>query len=168
MRITPSQAARLEFLARVTEKECKHLLDTDGRLFGHLFTVEEAQKVETDPVLAERLDAFVSRFGRLQDTVGDKLLPALLTALAEKTGPAIDNLDKAEKFAFIESADSWMEMRRLRNQMVHEYIEDLAVLTSALRSGHAFVPVLVAAAQRCVAEAQRLLAAQAVTPSSKA
>lgn len=168
MRITPSQAARLEFLARVTEKECKHLLDTDGRLFGHLFTVEEAQKVETDPVLAERLDAFVSRFGRLQDTVGDKLLPALLTALAEKTGPAIDNLDKAEKFAFIESADSWMEMRRLRNQMVHEYIEDLAVLTSALRSGHAFVPVLVAAAQRCVAEAQRLLAAQAVTPGSKA
>ena len=168
MRITSSQAARLEFLARVTEKECKHLLDTDGRLFGHLFTIEEAQKIETDPILAERLDAFVSRFGRLQDTVGDKLLPALLTALAEKTGPAIDNLDKAEKFAFIESADGWMEMRRLRNQMVHEYIEDLAVLTSALRSGHAFVPVLVAAARRCVAEAQRLLAAQAVTPASKA
>jgi uncharacterized protein with HEPN domain len=36
------------------------------------------------------------------------------------------------------SADGWMEMRRLRNQMVHEYIEDLAVLASALRSGHAF------------------------------
>jgi hypothetical protein len=29
-------------------------------------------------------------------------------------------------------------MRQLRNQMVHEYIEDLAVLASALRSGHAF------------------------------
>ena len=96
------------------------MLDTDGRLFGKLFTIEEAQKIEADPILAERLDAFVSRFGRLQDTVGDKLLPALLTALAEKTGPAIDNLDKAEKFGFIESADGWMEMRRLRNQMVHE------------------------------------------------
>lgn len=167
MKITPSLAARLEFLARVTDKECKHLLDTDGRLFGHLFTVEDAQKIEIDPILAERLDAFVLRFGRLQDTVGDKLLPALLTALAEKTGPAIDNLDKAEKFAFIESADGWMEMRRLRNQMVHEYIEDLVVLTSALRSGHAFVPVLVAAARRYLAEAQRLLAVQAVTPVSK-
>jgi hypothetical protein len=51
-----------------------------------------------------------------------------------------------------------MEMRRLRNQMVHEYIEDLAVLTSALRTGHAFVPTLVLAARRCVTEAQRLLA----------
>jgi hypothetical protein len=118
---------------------------------------QAAQKIESDPILAERLDAFVSRFGRLQDTVGDKLLPALLSALAEHIGPAIDNLDKAEKFGFIASADAWMEMRRLRTQMVHEYIEDLTVLASALRSGHAFVPELVTAARRCVTEAQRLL-----------
>ena len=158
MKITPSQTARLEFLTRVTHKECKHLLDTDGRLFSNLFTIEDAKKIEIDPMLAERLDAFVARFGRLQDTAGDKLLPALLAALAEKIGPAIDNLDKAEKLGLLESADGWMEMRRLRNQMVHEYIEDLAVLTSALRSGHAFVPELTAAARRCAAEAARLLA----------
>lgn len=157
MKIAESLSARLEFLSRVTEKECRHLLDTDARLFGNLFTIEEAQKIEIDPILAERLDAFVSRFGRLQDTVGDKLLPALLSALAEAPGPAIDNLDKAEKFGFIESADVWMEMRRLRNQMVHEYVEDLAVLSSALRNGHAFVPALVAAARRCVTEVERIL-----------
>lgn len=157
MKIPHSQAARLEFLTRVTAKECKHLQGTDARLFGNLFTVEDAQKIEGDPILAERLDAFVSRFGRLQDTLGDKLLPALLNALGESTGAAIDNLDKAEKLGLIDSADAWMEMRRLRNQMVHEYIEDLAVLTSALRSGHAFVPVLASAASRCAAEVARLL-----------
>lgn len=157
MNTTPAQSARLEFLARVTTKECQHLLYTDGRLFGDLFTLESARQIEIDPILAERLDAFVSRFGRLQDMVGDKLLPTLLAAMAEKTGPAIDNLDKAEKFGLIQSADEWMVMRRLRNQMVHEYIEDLTVLASALRSGHAFVPTLVAAARRCVNEAQRLL-----------
>ena len=158
MKLAAPLAARLEFLTRVTGKECKYLLDTDSRLFGDLFTTDMVQKIDADPVLAERLDAFVSRFGRLQDTVGDKLLPALLLALAETPGPAIDNLDKAEKFGFIESADTWLEMRKLRNQMVHEYIEDMAVLSSALRSGHAFVPALVAAARRCVAEANRLLA----------
>lgn len=157
MKLLPALTARLEFLSRVTQKECAYLLDTDRRLFGNLFTIEEVQKIETDPILAERLDAFVSRFGRLQDTVGDKLLPALLIALAEKTGPAIDNLDRAEKFGFIESADAWMEMRKLRNQMVHEYIEDLVVLASALRSGHAFVPTLVATANRMVAEVARIL-----------
>ena len=158
MKREPNLVARLEFLARVAEKECRHLLDTDQRLFGDLFTQEVAQRIETDPILAERLDAFVSRFGRLQDTVGDKLLPALLNALAETLGPAIDNLDKAEKFGFIDSVDEWMEMRKLRNQMVHEYIEDLTVLASALRAGHAYVPMLVAAAQRCVAESRRFTA----------
>ena len=159
MKLAPSLSARLQFLLRVTEKECAHLLDTDQRLFGDLFTIEDAQKIASDPILAERLDAFVSRFGRLQDTVGDKLLPALLTALAEKTGPAIDNLDKAEKFGFLESVDTWMEMRKLRNQMVHEYIEDLAVLTSALCSGHNLVPMLIASARKCTTEARRILAA---------
>ena len=159
MKFTPAQVARLEFLARVTSKECEHLLDTDARLFGDLFNAESALKIQADPILAERLDAFVSRFGRLQDTVGDKLLPTLLAALAEPVGAAIDNLDKAEKLGLIASADAWMEMRRLRNQMVHEYIEDVAVLVSALRSGHTFVPVLVAAAKRCVGEVARLLAA---------
>ena len=158
MKRESNTVARLEFLVRVTEKECRHLLDTDQRLFGDLFTQEVAQRIETDPILAERLDAFVSRFGRLQDTVGDKLLPALLNALAETLGPAIDNLDKAEKFGFIDSVDEWMEMRKLRNQMVHEYIEDLTVLASALRAGHAYVPMLVAAAQRCVAESRRFTA----------
>ena len=148
---------RLAFLARVTEKECGHLLATDKRLFSTELTAQEAIKIAADPLLAERLDAFVARFGRLQDTVGDKLLPSLLEALFETPGPAIDNLDKAERFGFIESADYWMQMRRLRNQMVHEYIEDMAVLSSALRSGHAFVPKLVKAARAGIAETERIL-----------
>lgn len=157
MRHDLSLVARLEFLSRVTDKECNHLLDTDARLFGVPFTVDVAHTIAADPLLAERLDAFVSRFGRLQDTVGDKLLPALLAALAETPGAAIDNLDKAEKLGLIESVESWIEMRRLRNQMVHEYIEDLVVLASALRAGHSFVPALVAAARRCVTETLRIL-----------
>ena len=80
MKITPSQTTRLEFLVRVTDKECQYLHATDGRLFGSVFTIEEARKIKADPILAERLDAFVSRFGRMQDTVGDKLLPSLLNA----------------------------------------------------------------------------------------
>ena len=160
MKIPPSETARLVFLARVTQRQSENLLGTDGRLFTNLFPMEEARIIasDPDPLVAERLEAFVSRFGRLQDIVGDKLLPALLSALAEPIGAAIDNLDRAEKLGLVESADNWLEMRHLRNQMVPIYIEDLAVLSSALRSAHAFVPVLVGAAQRCVAEVERRLA----------
>jgi len=33
-------------------------------------------------------------------------------------------------------------MRKLRNQMVHEYIEDSNTLADALQGGHEFVPTL--------------------------
>ncbi|TVP60703.1 MAG: hypothetical protein EA349_01005 [Halomonadaceae bacterium] len=98
-------------------------------------TENEVKGWIVDVDMAERLDAFVARFSRLQDTLGDKLIPTLLSYLGEQTGPAIDNLNRAEKFGWIESAEEWIVYRKLRNQMIHEYIEDTAVLTDALRSG---------------------------------
>ena len=114
-------------------------------------------RLDIDPLLAERLDAFVSRFGRLQDTVTDKLLPALLQAMAEPRGAALENLDRAEKLGWLDSADQWLEMRKLRNQMVHEYIEDRVVLTDALQAGHAFVPMMLAVASRLIEKTQQRL-----------
>ncbi|MFC5768285.1 hypothetical protein [Thauera sinica] len=48
-------------------------------------------------------------------------------------------------------------MRQLRNQMVHEYIEEPAVLRDALEAGHDFVPQLVTTAQRLVTEVEARL-----------
>ena len=96
---------RMKFLVRVVRKECQHLATTDRRLFGAAsFSVVQATLLEEDPDLAERVEAFVGRFGRLQDTVGDKLLPLLLDALGEKTFAVIDNLDRAERLELIKSA----------------------------------------------------------------
>jgi len=52
-----------------------------------------------DEALAERLDAFVARFARVQDTAGDKLLPVLLQRVGEPVGSALDNLDRAPGWA---------------------------------------------------------------------
>ena len=46
-------------------------------------------------------------------------------------------------------------MRNLRNQMVHAYVKDLTVLTSALQTDHVFVPKLIAVADKMVAELAR-------------
>ncbi len=155
MTIDPGISLRLQFLARVMRKECSHLASTDQRLFSEPFTTERASQLETHPELAERTEAFVGRFGRLQDTLGDKFLPALLAALGETPGAVIDNLDRAERLELIVSADEWMTMRKLRNQMVHEYVEDMALLASALQTAHEFVPVLTQAADKLMAEIER-------------
>lgn len=155
MKLDQGIRLRLQFLCRVVQKEARYLHETDTRLFAAPLSAELLETIIRDPLLAERLDAFVSRFGRLQDTLADKFLPALLDALAEPKASAIDNLDRAEKLGWIESTDNWLEMRKLRNQMVHEYIEDLVILSNALKAGHEFVGTLVDSANRFVAQAQR-------------
>ena len=142
MNIDSEVKLRLQFLARVVARERVHLNTTTNRLFASPFTTEIAQQLETNDDLSERVEAFVSRFSRLQDTIGDKFIPQLLIALGEKPASAMDNLDKAERFGWIPSSDEWQAMRKLRNQMVHEYIEDIEVLTSAIQTAKLFVPKL--------------------------
>ena len=137
------------------QKEAHYLQETDARLFADALSAKSLEVITQDPLLAEGLDAFVSRFSRLQDTLADKFLPTLLDALAEPKAAAIDNLDRAERLGWLESTDEWLEMRKLRNQMVHGYIEDLIILSNALKVGHEFVPTLVDTADRFVKQAQR-------------
>jgi uncharacterized protein with HEPN domain len=146
---------RLQFLCRVVQRESRYLQQTTQRLFIHDFTAQAVAQLEADPDRAERVEAFVGRFGRLQDTLGDKLIPAVLAALGERCGPAADNLDRAERLGFVASADEWFAMRALRNQMVHEYVEDPAVLWDALQAGRRYVPALANTAQSLVAEVTR-------------
>ena len=152
MTLSPTILLRLQFLSRVVRKEAAHLAITNQRLFKTPFTAEIASQLEKNTDLAEQVDAFVSRFSRLQDTLGDKLLPFLLMALGEKNSSMIDNLDRAERLRLIPSTDEWLSMRNLRNQMIHEYVEDLAILTNALQSAHQLVPILIAASEKILSE----------------
>ncbi|MCH8553031.1 MAG: hypothetical protein LAT62_13930 [Natronospirillum sp.] len=129
---------RLHFLVRVVRKEIDHLEYSTGRVFKEQFTVERARSLATDPEQAERVEAYTSRFCRLQDTVGDKLLPTWLHLVGEHTGTALDNLDRVEKLGLLNSADQWMAIRQTRNQMIHEYMESPEVLASALNTAHRY------------------------------
>lgn len=159
MKLDEGLKLRLQFLSRVVKKEAYYLQDTDARLFAKALDVNDLQRIAQDALLAERLDAFVSRFGRLQDTLADKFLPALLGAMAETRGATTENLDRAEKLGWLDSTDDWLVMRKLRNQIVHEYIEDLVILCDSLKAGHAFVKTLVKTADQFVTQADSRIAA---------
>lgn len=135
-------ADRLARLAVIVERELKHVLATDARLFAEPFTAARAQSLDQDPDLAERVEAFVARFGRLQDTLGDTVLPAWLAVHGERAGAFAENLDLAERLGLIDDAQTWIDIRRLRNQMIHEYVDDPEILASALTAAHDYLPVL--------------------------
>lgn len=142
--------ARLAFLLETVALEAQHLKATDSRLFAEPFTAERAGTLAVDDALAERLDAFSARFGRLQDTAGDKLLPTLLTLIGEPVGSALDNLDRAARLGILAAdSDQWIAARALRNRMVHDYIRNPALLAEAVNAAHTGVPMLVEFVEAC-------------------
>jgi hypothetical protein len=69
------------------------------------------------------LDQFIFRFSKLQDTMGQRLFPALLISLEEdiRSLPYIDILNRIETLGLISSKDEWLYLRRLQNEFSHEY-----------------------------------------------
>ena len=113
------------------------------------------ETLENNIEYSEMLDAFVSRFGRLQDTLGDKLLPALLRVSLEPSGSQLDNLLRAEKIGWIESSEHWVEIRTLRNRLVHEYMDSAENLLQALNTALESVSVLINTQMRFAQYAER-------------
>jgi len=118
----------LEIVAR----EGNQLSYSWNSLFNQAIDVEWVDGLEQNPGCAEQLEAFVSRFGRMQDTMAGKLFPRWLLALAEVPGSQIETLNRAERLGVLTSTERWLEVRNLRNRRVHEYMTDPATFVEDL------------------------------------
>jgi hypothetical protein len=141
--VTQKNILRLEHLLRVAEKEVKYLLHTSQRLSVEVIDASWVAGLEQQPDLAERIDAFVARFGRLQDHLGDKLTPEMLRQMLETPKTAIDNLNKMEKLGLLSSMLDWIEARNLRNRLVHEYVDNSQEFAESINRALELVPLLV-------------------------
>jgi len=116
--------ARFLHTLEIVAKEGKHLSYSWNGLFNQGIDIEWVDSLEKNPGCAKQLEAFVSRFGRMQDTMADKLFPRWLLALAEVPGSQIETLNRAERLGVLSSTERWLEVRNLRNRLVHEYMTD--------------------------------------------
>ena len=113
-------------------KEAGHLRYSESTLFNLTIDLEWVKSLNTKPELAEKVEAFVSRFGRLQDHLGEKLLPRFANLVGENTKTLLDTLDFAEKVGVLDSVDAFIVARKLRNTLVHEYMYDAQVFLESL------------------------------------
>jgi len=79
-------------------------------------------ELEVDQQQLRILDQLLFRFTKLQDALGQRLIPATLTALSEpfEEWSMIDRLNRLEKLGYIE-VDAWLRWRETRNRLAHEY-----------------------------------------------
>ena len=75
----PEHAQAAVLALALAKKEAAHLRYSQSTLFALPIDLEWVQALPQRPELAEKLEAFVSRFGRLQDHLGEKLLPRFAT-----------------------------------------------------------------------------------------
>jgi len=80
------------------------------------------------------IDSFIYRFTKIQDKMGDKLFPAVLRDLQEyKNSMAlIDVLNKLERLELLENSNDWIDYRKLRNSLTHEYTNNTDEIIEAI------------------------------------
>ena len=81
------------------------------------------------------LDQSAFRFMKLQDSLGEKVLPGILTLTLEPLPPEAtfaEKLQRLERLGVLSSAGEWRVLREVRNSLAHEYPENPALQAAAL------------------------------------
>ena len=92
---------------------------------------EDFEKTE----IVKTIDSFIYRFIKIQDRMGDKLFPEFLNLLQEyKSNMAlIDVLNDLERLGILNKAEEWIDYRKLRNNLTHEYPGNEGEIIEALQ-----------------------------------
>lgn len=114
----------------MAEKLTAALWETDR----HMETLNEAlaewyrspaatwEALEADRAKVRLVDQLLFRFTKLQDAVGERLVPATLAVLREpfEEWPMRDRLNRLEKLGYL-NVGNWLVWREIRNRLAHEY-----------------------------------------------
>ena len=116
----------------LAEREAGHLRYTYRTLYVEPIDLAWVEALAAREDLAEKIDAFVGRFGRLQDHIGEKLLPAFARLLGEQPKSLLDVMAYSERMGWVADAEEFIGARKLRNLLVHEYMTEPALFHDAL------------------------------------
>lgn len=118
-------------------KELEDLLNATKVLrFSYEKTELYINNEEFTPNEENDIEAFTSRFARLSDMIVQKTLRLIYAIEDEKVETVRDRIMKAEKMELIESAAKLIEIRRLRNEIAHDYAGKRIVEIFKLASSH--------------------------------
>lgn len=98
--------------------------------------------LESDRGCVRLMDQLLFRFIKLQDSVGERLIPATLAVLGEpyEDKPMRDRLNRQERLGYL-NADDWLAWREVRNRLAHEYPDKpelrFAALLAAIEAARA-------------------------------
>jgi len=156
----PEHAENAKLALELAIREASHLAYTHRTLYAQSIDLQWVEALSRRDELSEKIDAFVSRFGRLQDHIGEKLIPRFASLMGENTKTMLDTLAFAEKMDWIENAESFFGARKLRNLLIHEYLSDPALFLEALQAADHATQMLFATVEAITRYAEDIRLAQ--------
>lgn len=156
MRYLPEHADAARHALDLAEREASYLAYSHRTLFSLAMDLPWVEALPARDDLAEKIDAFVSRFARLQDHIGDKLLPGFARLLGESPRSLLDVLAIAERMEWVASAEAFIGARRLRNLLVHEYMTNAPLFLEALQAADSAARMLLSIVLRLREQALQL------------
>jgi hypothetical protein len=88
----------------------------------------------------EHIDQFLFRFAKLQDAMSEKLFILILEFFKEehtKSKPFIDILNRLEQLGLLNDKNVWLELRKIRNNIAHQYEDEPQQAAEALNAIYA-------------------------------
>lgn len=152
----PEYAENARLALAIAEKEAAHLGYSHRTLYAHAIDLQWVEALRQRDDLSEKIDAFVGRFGRLQDHIGEKLIPRFAALVGENTKTMLDALAFAERMEWIEDAEVFFGARKLRNLLVHEYLTDPALFLEALQAADQAAQMLLVTVARIARYAENI------------
>ena len=93
---------------------------------------ESYTKLNEDEV--EHIDQYLFRFAKLQDAIGKRFFKVIFVSLEEDIEDIsfIDLLNRLEKLNILDSAEQWLELRKIRNVLSHTYEDEPEEMSIAI------------------------------------
>jgi hypothetical protein len=98
------------------------------------FPLTKASYESFDDNHVSYLDQFLYRFSKLQDSIGQKLFKAVLSYKKEEVSNKsfIDIVNRLEQLEYLQDVDAWFVLRDIRNQLAHDYEDDVDELVTII------------------------------------
>jgi len=114
-----------EDLKKLLQQELQ-LLDDANQVLVYSFNKCSKIGLKTDfsPEELESFESLCSRFARLSDIMTQKIFRLLAEIALEQPGTVRDRINRAEKWNLIETAEEFVAIRIVRNDIAHEYLPE--------------------------------------------
>ncbi len=129
--------AKVDKALKECELHLKRMRYARGKLAPLMPLNEQAYRTLSEENI-ESLDQYIFRYIKMQDAMGERLFRQMLDLLEEpaRSQPFLDKLNRLEQLGAIDSKESWLKLRNLRNLLTHEYEDDPVSMSQVINRAY--------------------------------